>query len=251
MVRQPGKDALLTCVVRDQGNFTVMWRRNIKGKLGTKILTANTERVTSDERVSTIHTPGGNVFVLLVRNITVRDSGLYICEVNSNPPVRSFHKLSVVPTSLPTTLVAPPPPPPRPSAAAGSPTNAPTTSTEATSVNAWGYSTSRPITHDYTDCCVRHNVSSACQGFCSLKAILDGEAGADPADCEADFPSIAVCMADGRDHMPCCRAAAIPEVCTDLCRGEYNQQTDLLKTQFSCAAHTPATLACIAAGVGM
>jgi len=240
MVRSVGEDALITCVVRDQSNFTLMWRRNSKGKLGTRILTANAERVTSDDRISVIHEEGGSVYVLFIQNITLKDDGMYTCEVNSDPPIRSFHKLSVVEEymTLDTSLVAPPPP------ASGS-------QPEPDSLNVWGYSTARPITHDYTDCCVGRNVSTACQGFCNLKSILDGQAGSNPTDCEADFPSIASCMADGRDHMPCCTAAGIPPVCTDLCRGEYNVQTDLLKTHFSCAKHTPATLACIAAGIDL
>ena len=84
----------------------------------------------------------------------------------------------------------------------------------------------------------------------NLKSILDGETGSDPVECETDFPGIASCMADGRDHMPCCTEAGIPEVCTDLCRGEYTVQTDNIKTHFSCAAYTAPTLACIAAGIG-
>lgn len=37
---------------------------------------------------------GGDVWVLLIKNAKPTDSGIYVCEVNSNPIVRSFHKLS-------------------------------------------------------------------------------------------------------------------------------------------------------------
>lgn len=37
---------------------------------------------------------GGDVWVLVIRNSKPSDSGIYVCEVNSNPIVRSFHKLS-------------------------------------------------------------------------------------------------------------------------------------------------------------
>lgn len=37
---------------------------------------------------------GGDVWVLVIRNSKPTDSGIYVCEVNSNPIVRSFHKLS-------------------------------------------------------------------------------------------------------------------------------------------------------------
>ena len=38
-------------------------------------------------------------------------------------------------------------------------------------------------------------------------------------------------------------------MCTDLCRGEYRQQTNSIKSLFSCAPYTAPTLACIAAGI--
>ena len=50
---------------------------------GSRILTANTDRVTSDPRVSIIHEAGGQVYVLLIRNVTNRDAGMYICELNT------------------------------------------------------------------------------------------------------------------------------------------------------------------------
>ena len=74
--------------------------------------------------------------------------------------------------------------------------------------------------------------------------------GTSPTQCEADFPNIVSCMADGRDHLPCCLSQGIPEVCSDLCRGEYTVQQDSIKSLFSCSAYTAPTLACIAVGVG-
>ena len=61
LVKVVGDDALLTCVVQNQQNYTLMWKRDSKEKIGTKILTANTERVTGDPRVSIIHEEGGEV----------------------------------------------------------------------------------------------------------------------------------------------------------------------------------------------
>lgn len=43
---------------------------------------------------------GGDVWVLVIRNSKPSDSGIYVCEVNSNPIVRSFHKLSGRPLFL-------------------------------------------------------------------------------------------------------------------------------------------------------
>lgn len=38
--------------------------------------------------------PGGDVWVLSIKNVKFNDSGVYACEVNSDPVVRSFHSLS-------------------------------------------------------------------------------------------------------------------------------------------------------------
>ena len=61
LVKLEGDDALLTCVVQNQNNLTLMWKRDTRGKVGTKILTANTARITSDKRISVIHEEGGQV----------------------------------------------------------------------------------------------------------------------------------------------------------------------------------------------
>ena len=74
--------------------------------------------------------------------------------------------------------------------------------------------------------------------------------GTNPTDCEEDFPNIVQCMADGRDHLPCCVHQGIPAACSDLCRGQYTMATDSIKSLFSCAVWTAPTLACIAVGVG-
>lgn len=67
--------------------------------------------------------------------------------------------------------------------------------------------------HDFTDCCKSLNVSSKCSGFCNIHNIIDGTAGVDPDVCESDFPRIVKCMADGRNHLPCCQRKKIPDVC--------------------------------------
>lgn len=36
---------------------------------------------------------GGDVWVLLITDTKPTDSDLYVCEVNSNPPIKSFHPL--------------------------------------------------------------------------------------------------------------------------------------------------------------
>lgn len=67
----------------------------------------------------------------------------------------------------------------------------------------------------------------------------------EPEQCEKDFPNIVRCMADGRNHVPCCLEKGIPDLCQDMCRGEYTPFTDLLKSRVSCVQHTLPGLQCI------
>lgn len=113
-----GKDALLTCVIMGSfENDTVIWRRG-----NDEILAAGVSRVTQDRRIRVLHdesnftfslrcarplnrflsplpapkgkTPsGGDVWVLLIKDTKPTDTGLYVCEVNSDPPFKSFHPL--------------------------------------------------------------------------------------------------------------------------------------------------------------
>lgn len=39
---------------------------------------------------------GGDVWVLAIKKVTQADAGVYICEVNSNPVIRSLHVLNGV-----------------------------------------------------------------------------------------------------------------------------------------------------------
>ena len=57
------------------------------------------------------------------------------------------------------------------------------------------------------------------------------------------------CFSDGRNHGQCCDRAGIPDVCQDMCVGEYNMQTDDIRTHIACSEFTAPTLACIAEGV--
>nr|CAI5827663.1 unnamed protein product [Callosobruchus analis] len=233
-----GDDALITCVVRDIGTNTVMWKKEDRERHSTRVLTAGENRVTADRRYGVLHDSeitesdesaelpsGGDVWVLVIKNAKPTDSGVYVCEVNSSPTVRSFHKLSVISKTM-----SPP-----------NTTFDPTTSSEDRQLSSRN--------HNYTDCCISKNVSSSCLGFCNIHSILEGTTGQDPEQCELDFPKIVHCMADGRNHVPCCIQERVPDICQDVCRGEYTAITDNIKTHFSCSTYTEQTLACIVEGI--
>ncbi|XP_037879473.1 Ig-like and fibronectin type-III domain-containing protein 2 [Glossina fuscipes] len=251
-----GKDALLTCVVSENHyNNTVIWKKF------DKILTAGKVRVTSDSRISVLHDEnpkgrlesGGEVWVLLIKKLKISDTGSYVCELNSDPVLRSIHILMVKPFPYKNgngndTLAG------VGTAAAASESSdvflVPPPLEVADNRTFWRPTGVGPqITHDFTECCERANVSQNCMGFCNVHNILDGTTGTDPEACEKDFPQIVRCMADGRNHVPCCVEKQIPDLCQDMCRGEYTPFTDLLRTRVSCVHHTLSGLQCILKGV--
>lgn len=239
-----GEDALLTCVVMGPyRNDTVLWRKG-----PNEILAAGLNRVTNDKRISVLHDQapagrkqvGGDVWVLLIKNIKPSDTDVYVCEVNSDPVIQSFHPLRI--KSKNGTFYS------NPSVTETKTTNDPTELLPPL-IDSEYQNYGPSITHDFTECCESFNVSSKCMGFCTVHNILDGTTGIEPEACENDFPSIIKCMADGRNHMPCCERKKIPDICQDMCRGEYTPFTDLLKSRISCAANTIPGLECILEGI--
>lgn len=53
-----GDDALITCVVRDLGNNSVVWKREDQESRRWKVLTAGQGRVTLDPRIQVLHDEG-------------------------------------------------------------------------------------------------------------------------------------------------------------------------------------------------
>lgn len=219
-----GDDMLLTCVVSNLGNHTVWWSKHEDRR--KNILTVADTRIVNDDRISILHDrapsynssvirPGGDVWVLVIKNVKVADRGVYVCEINSNPSLTSLYMVSVVPNS-------------------GNSTQA---------------SKALRSNHNYTDCCQQNGVIQSCWGFCAIHNILEGSTGVEPEACERYFPSIVQCMADYRNHVPCCERERVPDICQDLCRGDYTMQEDSVKSHFSCTSYTEVTLMCISEGV--
>ena len=43
--------------------------------------------------------------------------------------------------------------------------------------------------------------------------------GIHPTKCDPHFKQIVHCMADGRNHVPCCERNQVPDICQDMCIG--------------------------------
>ena len=96
VTRLKGESALITCIVSNKGKSSLMWKRVSKSRGPDELLTINGETVTDDERVNVLHEVDGDVYVLVIQNLTEHDSGIYSCELNTKPPTISRHQLTVL-----------------------------------------------------------------------------------------------------------------------------------------------------------
>ncbi|KAK8378024.1 hypothetical protein O3P69_018748 [Scylla paramamosain] len=87
-----GQTAHLVCRVNNLGTKTVSWIRH----RDTHILTVGSFTYTSDHRFSALHREGTNEWTLQIRQPTVRDTGLYECQVSTKPTRGFLISLSVV-----------------------------------------------------------------------------------------------------------------------------------------------------------
>ena len=226
MRRRVGQSALVTCVVSQQGEHSISWTRLGARGQEDNLLTVNNEVVTEDrERVSVLHEAGGEVYVLVIRNLTEADSGLYTCQLNTRPPLISRHEVLVRPG---------------PGARVGQPGH-----TEPDEDERLMTLISDHQEH-MTSCCARANVTASCLGLCDLQTLFYSGSRLPVSSCSPSLASVFSCLADGRDHSPCCLDAGVPGLCTDLCAASANITASLVTT---CARHTAPILACVADGV--
>ncbi|XP_030566590.1 zwei Ig domain protein zig-8 [Drosophila novamexicana] len=75
--------AILRCRVKNKGNRTVSWMR----KRDLHILTTNIYTYTGDQRFSVLHPPNSDDWDLKIDYAQTRDSGIYECQVNTEPKI--------------------------------------------------------------------------------------------------------------------------------------------------------------------
>jgi len=80
-----GQTAYLTCRVFDRTNKTISWIRHSD----LHILTVGRYTYTADSRYQSIYNPTTDEWILQIKYLQKRDSGMYECQV-STEPVRSF-----------------------------------------------------------------------------------------------------------------------------------------------------------------
>ncbi|XP_062525074.1 lachesin isoform X2 [Bombyx mori] len=86
-----GRDVHFTCTVNHLGTYKVAW---IKSDTKT-ILAIHTHMVTLNPRLSVTHN-GHNTWKLYISNVEPKDSGTYMCQINTDPMMSQMGHLSVV-----------------------------------------------------------------------------------------------------------------------------------------------------------
>ncbi|XP_030760930.1 lachesin-like [Sitophilus oryzae] len=86
-----GREAILTCLVQDLGNFKVAWLR-----VDTQtILTIHNHVITKNHRIGVTHSEHKTWF-LHIREIKATDKGWYMCQINTDPMKSQVGYLDVV-----------------------------------------------------------------------------------------------------------------------------------------------------------
>lgn len=97
------ESVVLKCVVRNKGNKTVSWIR----KKDLHILTSENFVFSGDQRFSVSHQPDTCEWNLNIEHATIKDSGVYECQVNTEPKIKLSVMLEVtVPEVLQERIIA-------------------------------------------------------------------------------------------------------------------------------------------------
>lgn len=80
--------------------FQVSWIR----KRDLHILTVGILTYTNDQRFQSLHTDGSDEWTLKITSPQTRDSGIYECQVSTEPKISQAFKLSVVGKSRPNVI---------------------------------------------------------------------------------------------------------------------------------------------------
>jgi hypothetical protein len=91
-----GDDILLHCQVEHLDHHTVSWIR----QRDLQILTVGGHTFTTDNRIAVKHSPRNEDFMLVIRQVSEDDLGLYECQINTSPVkirVVAIHRKEIFP----------------------------------------------------------------------------------------------------------------------------------------------------------
>ncbi|CAB4059358.1 unnamed protein product [Lepeophtheirus salmonis] len=85
------KTFTLTCDVRNLGDRYVSWLRGTD----LQVISSGWTKFTGNRRVSIVPADRSHTWKLVIRNITPKDSGQYLCQVNTEPKISQINYLKV------------------------------------------------------------------------------------------------------------------------------------------------------------
>ncbi|KAK7012933.1 hypothetical protein SK128_014502 [Halocaridina rubra] len=91
-----GGTAMLSCGVRNIHNYTVSWVRGSD----IRLLTANLVAYTTEPRFAASHKEGDSQWLLKIHYARLSDSGIYLCQVSTTPPITLPINLTVYVSSV-------------------------------------------------------------------------------------------------------------------------------------------------------
>lgn len=248
-------------MVKNRNNLTILWKY-VNGTLET-LLAANQVIVSDDKRLSVIHDSSNERWILQIRYARVQDTGIYKCEVNSIPKVYETRMVMVnvirtyadVLKSIAN----------KTSAATIGNNNNNNNDDSRSSYSADGNgkqhqqsssdngdngrTTNQSLTdRSFFECCQTEGVPILCRPLCNLNAMISDQTKPYMYTlCYNYMPHIFRCIADGRNHLPCCQRQHVPTLCQPSCTGRYSLEKAL--DHAICHEHSKTILFCIADGL--
>lgn len=100
----------------------------------------------------------------------------------------------------------------------------------------------------FYECCQTEGVPILCRPLCNLNAMISDQTKPYMYTlCYNYMAHIFRCIADGRNHLPCCQRQSVPSLCQPSCTGRYSLEKAL--DHAICHEHSKTILFCIADGL--
>lgn len=231
-----GQDVFISCVAKNLQNYTIVWRfsndadapsaqagNGSQLELGS-VLTVGRQRVWPDERFSVINSH--DTWLLKISSVRLGDTGTYICQTNSVPPVRVLRILSVL----------------KPAKSAASSDEPADAGTELGAEDA--RQNFDNIEHNFTDCCRAELVGPRCTSLCDLNQLAFWYRKINIVhECYSSLPSITRCAVAGRNVTECCQRRHVPAKCGSMC-GQQLAESMSVQDQSYCADYSASIMSC-------
>lgn len=187
-------------------------------------------------------------WVLQIRYARVQDTGIYKCEVNSNPKVYETRMVMVSVRKTYAEVLKGNGLKPNNITGNEEPAGARAQTSESRRGSSESPSNSTFTDRSFYECCQTEGVPILCRPLCNLNAMISDQTKPYMYTlCYNYMSHIFRCIADGRNHLPCCQRQNVPQLCQPSCTGRYSLEKAL--DHAICHEHSKTILFCIADGL--